>query len=146
MVPAVNQRVMFLARRILGPDVEAAATGVLRPIAFGNVGLGVVLLGLMVLAGVTRSLWAVAGVVVVLAVAGLVVASGRQQRVLVAVRGGWVEVHRWRFPFRTATYLTRFPHRDLYLRNKGRSLLLYVAPGGEVEVDGEIIALNQPLE
>ena len=142
----MNQRVMFLARRVLGRDVEAAATGILRPVAFGNVGLGLVLLGLMVLAGVTRSLWAVAAIVVVLCVAALVVASGRQQRVLVAVRGGWVEVHRWRFPFRTATYVTKFPVGDLNLRNRGRSLLMYLAPGGEVEVEGDTIALNQPLD
>ena len=105
-----------------------------------------VLLALALAAGTTRSLWLLALLGVALLVIGIVVWSGRNQRVLLAVRAGHVEVHRWRFPYRSVTLLWRVPHGDLEVHDKGRSLLLFLAPGGLLEVEGQVVALNQSLQ
>jgi len=142
----VNPRALFIARRALGPDVELAATGILRPVPFGSLALVVGVLTAVVVASSTRSAWAVAALGLVLAGAVGVVISGRNLRVLLAVRGGMVEVHRLTWLTRTHGPLAEAPHRDLALRDKGRSMLLYFAPAGFTEIDGLPIAVNHPLD
>jgi hypothetical protein len=82
----------------------------------------------------------------VLAVAIGVVVSGRNLRVLLAVRGGMVEVHRLTWLTRTHGPIAETPHRDLSLHDKGRSMLLYLAPAGCTEIGGLPIAVNHPLD
>jgi hypothetical protein len=142
----VNPRALFIARRALGPDVELAATGTLRPVPFGSLLLVVGVLIPVVVASTTRSGWAVAVVGLVLAIAAGVVVSGRNLRVLLAVRGGMVEVHRLTWLMRTHGPLAEAPHRDLSLHDKGRSMLLYLAPAGCTEIGGLPIAVNHPLD
>jgi hypothetical protein len=142
----VNKRVQFIARRALGADVERAATGVARPVPFGGVVFALALLGLLFIGADSRSWWALAGIGALIAFALVVVAMGRNVRVLVGIRGGRVEVYRLRLGIFTSGPIAMCTERELETADAPRAFLLYLAPGGMTEIDGLEIALNQPLD
>lgn len=143
----MNKRVQVLARRVFGPDVERAATGVARPVPFASLAFALVLLALMLAGATTRSWWFLVAIGGVLVVAGGVVASGRNRRVLVGVVEGRVEVRRLRLGFfASSSPLATAAVGELRSTvHSNRALLLYLAPGGVTEINGLEVALNQPL-
>ena len=142
----MNKRVLFIARRALGVDVEQAATGVLRPVPFGSIALAIALLTTLAISANTRSLWALAATGAVVAIAGAVTLTGRSRRVLVAVRRGQVEVHRLRVGGKARGPIGRCLQHDLVVRERTRALILFLAPGGMVTIEDLEIALSHQID